>query len=123
MAVGPTGALGATLIVNAAEAVPSDGILIGLGAKLEKLTPGGELVTASVTAPKYPVIDVPVIVTLPELPSAMETVPGGALKPKSGVMAVILAILFVPDSITQLLPDESAITSCGWLFPNGYSVN
>jgi hypothetical protein len=111
MAVDPTGAPGATLIVNATEAVPPDGILIGLGVKLEKLTPGEELVTASVTAPEYPVIDVPMTVTPPELPSGIETVPAGALRPKSGVMAVILAILFVPDSITQVLPDESTITS------------
>jgi hypothetical protein len=113
MGVGPTSAPAATLTTSAAEAVPPDGTLIGLGVKLEKLAPGGELVTASATAPEYPVIDVPVIVTLPELPSAMETIPEGVLRPKSGVMAVILAILFVPDSMTHVLPDESTITSFG----------
>ena len=41
----------------------------------------------------------------------------------AGVMDVILAILFAADSITQVLPEESTITSCGWLAPNGYSVN
>ncbi len=119
----PKGAAIATLIVNAAEAVPLDGILIGLGVKVEKLTPGGALVTASVIPPEYPVIEVPVIVMPAELPCGMETVPGKVLSPKSGVKAVILPILFAPDSIIHVFPDESAITSCGWLFPNGYSVN
>lgn len=91
--------------------------------KLEKLTPGGALVTASLIAPEYPVIEVPVIVMPAELPCGMETVPGKVLSPKSGVKAVILPILLAPDSITHVLPDESTITSCGWLFPNGYSVN
>lgn len=107
----PVGAEGATLIVNAAETVPPDGILIGLGVKLEKLTPDGALVTASVMVPEYPVIEVPVIAISPELPSGIETVPEGVLSPKSGVMAVILAILFALDSITHVLPDESTITS------------
>ena len=110
---GPNGAAIATLTVNAAEAVPPDGTLIGLGVKLEKLTPGGAPVIASVIAPEYPVNDVPVIVMPVELPCGMETVPGEVPSPKSGVIGVILAILFVPDSITQVLPDESTITSCG----------
>jgi len=99
--------------VNAAAAVPPDGILIGLGMKFERLTPGGALVTASVIAPEYPVIEVPVIVMPAELPCGMETVLGKVLSPKSGVKAVILPILLAPDSISQVLPDESTITSCG----------
>ena len=110
---GPNGAASATLTVNVAEAVPLDGTLIGLGVKLEKLTPGGALVTASVIAPEYPVIEVPVIVMPAELPCGIVTVPEGVPNPKSGVMAVIFAILFAPDSITHVLPDESTITSCG----------
>ena len=120
---GPNGAAGATLTAKAAEAVPAEGTLIGLGEKLEKLIPGGALVTASVTGPEYPVIEVAVIVIPAELPWGMETEPGRALSPKSGVMDVILAILFAPDSITHVLPAESTITSCGCVFPNGYSVN
>lgn len=44
---GPNGAASATVTVNVAEAVPPDETLIGLGVKLEKLTPGGALVTAA----------------------------------------------------------------------------
>jgi hypothetical protein len=113
MGVGPAGTPGAMVTTSAAEAVPPDGTLIGLGVNFEKLSPGRELVAASVTAPEYSVIDVPVIVTLPELPAVMETVPGVALRPKSGVMGVILAILFAPDSMTHVLPDESTSTSFG----------
>jgi len=113
MGTGPNGAASATLTVNVAAAVPPDGTLIGLGVKLEKLTPEGALVTASVIAPEYPVIDVPVTVMPAELPCGMVTVPEEVPSPKSGVIVVILAILSVPDSITHVLPDESTITSCG----------
>ena len=65
---GPNGAAGARLTAKAAEAVPAEGTLIGLGEKLEKLIPGGALVTASVTGPEYPVIEVAVIVIPAELP-------------------------------------------------------
>jgi hypothetical protein len=43
---------------------------------------------------------------------------------KSGVVDVILPILFVPASNTHVVPDESTITSCGLLpVARGYSVN
>ena len=52
MGVGPKGAPPATLTTSTAEAVPLEGMLIGLGVKLENDTPAGELVTASVTDPE-----------------------------------------------------------------------
>jgi len=113
MGTGPNGAASATLTINAAAAVPPDGTSIGLGVKLEKLIPRGVPAIASVIAPEYPVIDVPVIVMPVELPCGMEIVPGEVPSPKSGVMVVILAILFAPDSMTHVLPDESTSTSFG----------
>jgi hypothetical protein len=117
-------ALGATLIVRVAEALPPDGIGIGLVVKAEKVTPAGTApVGESVTGPEKPDCEVPVIVTVPESPCGIETVGELGLRVKSGAVGVSLAILFAPLSAIQTLPAESAITSCGKLLPTDHSVN
>ncbi len=69
IALVPTGAPGATLTPKLAEALPPDGIEIGLGLNAEKVTPDGtEPVTDSVTGPEKLSCELPVIVTVPEPP-------------------------------------------------------
>lgn len=52
MVAGPTAALSPTSIVSVDDALPPDGMLIGLGLKLENVTPEGtEPVVDNVTDP------------------------------------------------------------------------
>lgn len=119
-----TVALAATLIVRVADALPPDGTEIGLVLKAEKVTPAGTApVGVSVTGPEKPDCEVPVIVTVPEPPCGIETVGALGLRVKSGAVGVSLAILFAPLSAIQMLPAESATTSCGLLLPTDHSVN
>lgn len=119
------GASEARLTVRVAEALPPDGTEIGLGLNAEKLTPvGTEPVTDRATGPEKLSCELPVIVTMPEPPCGIEIVGGDGLRLKSGALGVSSATLFVPDSKTQTLPEESTTTSCGcvWL-PIDHSVN
>jgi hypothetical protein len=117
-------ALDATLIPRVAETDPPEGIMIGLGVKVENVTPAGtEPVTDSVTGPEKLRMELPVTATLPEAPCAIVTVPGDALRPKSGVESVSFATLLVPDSSIQTFPEESTLTSCGVLAGSVHSVN
>lgn len=120
----PTAALGSTVTVRLAEALPPDEIEMGFGLKAEKLTPAGTgPVTESATGPAKLSSEVPVIVTMLELPCAIEIV-GVAVSVKSGAVGVSSATLFDPASKTQTFPEESTTTSCGcvWL-PIDHSVN
>jgi hypothetical protein len=65
----PTEALGSTLTVRLAEAVPPDGTEIGFGLNVENVTPvGTDPVTDNVTGPEKPSSEVPVKVILPDPP-------------------------------------------------------
>jgi len=120
----PGVALPATLIVSVAEAEPPDGIMIGFGLKVENVTPAGtEPVTDRVTGPVKLRIELLVMVTLPEPPWGIVTVPGAALRLKSGWVSVSFAILLPLDSAIQTAPLESTTRSCGPLVgSNDHSV-
>jgi len=124
MVLVPTDALGATLIVSVAPKEPPDGTTIGLVLKAEKETPvGTEPVTDSATEPEKLCSEVPVMVTIPEPPCAIEIV-GVAPRLKSGVVGVSLPTLFAPDSKNQTFPEESTFRSCGCvMLPIDHSVN
>jgi hypothetical protein len=124
MVLVPTDALGATLTVSVAPKEPPDGTAIGLVLKAEKDTPvGGEPVTDSATGPEKLSSEVPVIVTMPEPPCAIEIV-GVALRVKSGVFGVSLPTLFACVSKNQTFPEESTTMSCGCvMLPIDHSVN
>jgi hypothetical protein len=125
IALVPGAASEAMLTARLAEAVPPEGIEIGLGSNTEKPTPvGTDPVTESATVPEKLSCETPVIVTVPEPPWATEIVEGEALRLKSGTVGTNSASLFAPLSKTQMLPDESTTTSCGWvLVPIENSVN
>ena len=109
---GPTAALGPTLIVSVDDALPEDGMLIGLVPKVENVTPEGTgPVTDSVTAPEYPSKLEPVIEIEFDAPCAIEIEPGLAFRPKSGCVSVSFAILLPLDSAIQTAPLESTTMS------------
>jgi len=77
----PTGALEAILMLNVVVALPPEGIEIGFGLNVEKVTPAGTTpVTDNVTGPKKEFSDIPVIVTMPEPPCGIEIVDGAELR-------------------------------------------
>jgi hypothetical protein len=120
----PSEAPDPTEIPRLAEAEPPDGIEIGLGLKVENVTPAGTApVTDNVTGPEKLSIELPVIVTVPEAPCGIEIVGGVGLRPKSGAVGVSLASLFVPLSAIHTLLAASTTTSCGELLPTDHSVN
>jgi len=85
MVAGPRATLDPTLTVSVDDALPEDGILIGLVLKVENVTPEGTgPVTDNVTAPEYPSKLEPVIEMEFDAPCAIEIEPGLAFRPKSG---------------------------------------
>jgi hypothetical protein len=121
----PVGAAAATFTVNAEGAFPPEGIEIGFGLNVEKVTPlGTDPVTDKVTDPEKLNSEFPTTVTPVEPPCGIEIVGVVTLRLKSAVVGVSSPTLFVPLSRNQMFPDASAATSCGWLpLPVGHSVN
>ncbi len=119
----PGVALDATFRVRVDGAELPEGIDIGLGLKLDVTPVGTGPVTARVTAPVKLKTDAPVIVMLPEPPCGMVIVGTEGERLKSGVEIASFAILFDPDSATQVLPELSTTTSCGALAAIVHSVN